>query len=121
MLKEPDVNILDTKGFELLHKLLSDERIAQLIVPGKFDQTVEKLYKIKDSSNKNTVQDLLSSTLSPYSSSKISASVLLVRKSTSDMLEISYKTDDAGVCVNTLKFLIEAFSLRSKELKVLKP
>ncbi len=117
LLKEPDVNILDTKGFELLHKLLSDERIAQLIVPGKFDQTVEKLYKIKDSSNKNTVQDLLSSTLSPYSSSKISASVLVVRKSTSDMLEISYKTDDAGVCVNTLKFLIEAFSLRYKGIK----
>jgi succinoglycan biosynthesis transport protein ExoP len=44
-------------------------------------------------------------------------SLTVMRKSTSDMLELGYKTDDAGVCLNTLKFLIEAFSNRYKNIK----
>ncbi|MBC7381479.1 MAG: hypothetical protein H7296_00600 [Bacteroidia bacterium] len=117
LLKAPDPNILDVKGFEDLHSLLSDEDIAQMIVPGNFDKTVKKLYQIKDSSNKNVVQNLLTSSASPYATTKILANVTVVRKSTSDMLEIGYKTNDAGVCVNTLRFLIESFSSRYKDIK----
>ena len=117
LLKEVDPNILDEKGFTQLHKILNDEEIAKLIVPGNFDKTVAKLYGIKDSSNKNTVQYLLTDASSPYSVSRISAGITVMRKSTSDMLELGYKTNDAGVCVNTLKFLISSFSERYKNIK----
>lgn len=117
LLKEVDPNILDEKGFAQLHKILNDEEIAKLVVPGSFDKTVAKLYGIKDSSNKNTVQYLLTDASSPYSVSRISASITVMRKSTSDMLELGYKANDAGVCVNTLKFLISSFSERYKNIK----
>jgi hypothetical protein len=117
LLKEPDVNILDEKRFSALHKLLNDTEIAKLIVPGNFNKTVLRLYSIKDSSNKNTVQYLLTDGSSPYAVSKILGSLTVMRKSTSDMLELGYKTDDAGVCLNTLKFLIDAFSNRYKNIK----
>jgi succinoglycan biosynthesis transport protein ExoP len=117
LLKAPDVNILDEKRFNALHKLLNDAEIAKLVVPGSFNKTVIRLYSIKDSSNKNTVQYLLTDGSSPYAVSKILGSLTVMRKSTSDMLELGYKTDDAGVCLNTLKFLIEAFSNRYKNIK----
>lgn len=117
LLKEVDPNILDEKGFAQLHKILNDEEIAKLVVPGNFDKTVAKLYGIKDSSNKNTVQYLLTDASSPYSVSRISAGITVMRKSTSDMLELGYKANDAGVCVNTLKFLISSFSERYKNIK----
>ncbi|OYU95926.1 MAG: hypothetical protein CFE21_05800 [Bacteroidetes bacterium B1(2017)] len=117
LLKEPDPNYLDDKRFKDLHKLLKDEDIAKLIVPGDFNKTLKKLYSIKDSSNKNTVQYLLTDGTSPYNAAKLTGSLTVMRKSSSDMLELGYKSDDAGVCVNTLKFLIEAFTNRYKNIK----
>ncbi len=117
LLKEPDPNILNVKGFDELHNLLSPEEISKMVVRGNFAKTVEKLYAIKDSSNKNVVQNLLTSAQSPYATYKIIANTTVVRKSTSDMLELGYKTNDAGVCVHTLRFLIDAFSVRYKGIK----
>jgi len=117
LLKEPDQNVLGEKRFESLHQLLSDSEIAKLTVPGDFKRTVKRLYSIKDSSNRNTVQYLLSDASSPYAVGKILGSLTVARKSTSDMLELGFKADDAGVCWNTLKFLIDAFSNRYKNIK----
>lgn len=117
LLKEPDPNVLNEKRFKDLHKLLSDSEISKLVVPGNFEKTVTRLYKIKDSSNRNTVQYLLSDVSSPYATGKLLGSLTVARKSTSDMLELGFKSDDAGVCWNTLKFLIEAFSNRYKNIK----
>ena len=117
LMKEPNKDILDEQGYENLHKLLNDEDIAKLIVPGNFKKTVDKLYRIKDSSNINTVQYLLTDPASPYSFNTISGNVTVSRKSSSDMLEIGYKANDPGVCINTLKYLIDAFTERYKKIK----
>ncbi|MCF8255508.1 MAG: hypothetical protein K9H61_05105 [Bacteroidia bacterium] len=117
LLKEPDNNVLNEDNFKKLHKLLSDEEIAKLIVPGDFNKTVKKLYSIKDSSNKNAVQYLLSDLSSPYSTAKILGSLTVMRKFSSDMLELGFRANDAGVCVNTLSFLIESFSQRFRNIK----
>jgi polysaccharide biosynthesis transport protein len=117
LLKQPNKDILGEKGYEDLHKFLTMGEIAKLIVPGSFEKTVARLYSIKDSSNRNVVQFLLTDVASPYAISKISGNVTVARKSNSDMLELGYKTNDPGVCVHTLKFLIEAFSERYKNIK----
>lgn len=117
LLKAPDPNVLDEKGFNDLHKTLSDSEIAKLIVPGSYDKTVRRLYAVKDSSTKNAVQYLLTDPHSPYSSTVILGNLTVARKSTSDMLELGYKANDAGVCVNTLRLIIDAFSSRYKNIK----
>jgi uncharacterized protein involved in exopolysaccharide biosynthesis len=117
LLKEPNKDILGVKGFEEIHKILDMSEVSKLIVPGDFNKTVARIYAIKDSSNRNIVQYLLTNETSPYSISKISGNVTVSRKSSSDMLELGYKTNDPGVCVYTLKFLIEAFSIRYKNIK----
>lgn len=117
LLKEPNKDILGEKGFEQFQTLLNETEKAKLLVPDDFEKTVKKLYRIKDSSTRNTVQYLLTDVGSPYAVSKITAAITVSRKSASDMLEVGYKANDPGVCVNTLKFLIQAFSERYKGIK----
>ncbi len=117
LLKEPNNDILGVKGFEEIHRILDMSEISKLIVPGNFEKTVERLYSIKDSSNSNVVQYLLTDGSSPYAISKITGNLSVARKSSSDMLELGYKTNDPAVCVHTLKFLIEAFAIRYKNIK----
>jgi hypothetical protein len=59
LLKEPNNDILGVKGFEEIHRILDMSEISKLIVPGNFEKTVARLYSIKDSSNNNVVQYLL--------------------------------------------------------------
>ena len=117
LLKEPDANILSKKGFEKLAELVPADERSKLIVPGDFNKTVKKLFSIKDSSNKNTVRDLLAYPGTYYYIGSISGSITVMRKNASDMLEMTFKSNDAGVCWNGMKFYIDAFSSRYRGIK----
>ncbi|MFY8019921.1 MAG: GumC family protein [Bacteroidia bacterium] len=117
LLKEPDPNILGVKGFQKLKELVSDEERAKMIVPNNFNKTVQLLYSIKDSSTRNTVRDLLTFPGSYYFLGSISGSVTVTRKNSSDMLEMTLKSNDPGVCWNAMKFYIDAFSMRYRGIK----
>ncbi len=117
LLKEPDPNILGIKGFQKLQELVPAESRNKLIVAGNFNKTVQLLYSIKDSSNRNIVRDLLTFPGSYYFLGSITGSVTVNRKNSSDMLEMSLKSNDPGVCWNAMKFYIEAFSMRYRGIK----
>jgi len=117
LLKEPDPNILGLKGFEKLQDLVPAEERARLVVDGNMRKTVANLYAVKDSSNKNIVRYLLTNPGSYYFLGSISGSVTVNRKNNSDMLEMTLKSNDPGVCWNAMKFYIEAFSARYRGIK----
>ena len=117
LLKEPDPNILGVKGFQKLKELVPDEERGKLTVPGNFNKTVILLYSIKDSSNRNIVRDLLTFPGSYYFLGSITGSVTVTRKNSSDMLEMTLKSNDPGVCWNAMKFYIDAFSMRYRRIK----
>ncbi|MFN4082338.1 MAG: GumC family protein [Bacteroidia bacterium] len=117
LLDMPDVNILGQKGFDKLNDLVPFEERNRLVVKGDFEKTVKNIYKVKDSTIRNIVQYILSNPGSFYSLSTIQGSITVMRKQSSDMLEITFKSSDPGVCLYTLKFLVEAFSYRYKGIK----
>jgi uncharacterized protein involved in exopolysaccharide biosynthesis len=117
LLEAPDRQILSEKGFEKLHDIVPESEIRNLVVKGDFKKTVERIYKVKDSTNRNIVVYLLSTPGTYYSLSTITGGITVARKQSSDMLELIYKSNDPGVCENTLKFMLEAFSTRYLDLK----
>ncbi|MFY8108578.1 MAG: GumC family protein [Bacteroidia bacterium] len=117
LLKEPDPNILGLKGFQKLKELVPDEDRKKLIVPDNFNETVRLLYATKDSSTRNKVRDLLTYPGSYYFLGSITGSVSVNRKNSSDMLEMTLKSNDPGVCWNAMKFYIDAFSMRYRGIK----
>jgi uncharacterized protein involved in exopolysaccharide biosynthesis len=116
LLEMPDPLILGEKSFADLKNTITDER-ALMVVPGNFTATVEKITKYKNSSTDNIVVDLLSRPTGHYSLQQIFKNLTATRKSTSDFIDLTFKSDDPGVCLNTLKFITEVFILKYKNLK----
>jgi uncharacterized protein involved in exopolysaccharide biosynthesis len=116
LLEMPDPIILGEKSFAELKNTITDER-ALMVVPGNFMATVEKIHKYKNSSTDNIVVKLLSEPKGHYSLTTINKNLSAMRKSSSDFIDLSYKSDDPGVCLNTLKFITEVFIEKYKFLK----
>ncbi|MBC7381720.1 MAG: hypothetical protein H7296_01855 [Bacteroidia bacterium] len=116
LLEMPDPLILGDKSFAALKNRITDER-ALLVVPGNFVATVDKITKYKNSSTDNVVINLLNEPKGHYSLAQISKNLTATRKSTSDFVDLTFKSDDPGVCINTLKFVTEGFIEKYKYLK----
>jgi len=72
---------------------------------------------IKDSTSKNSVRFILNLKGAYYNPEYILAALTANRKASSDMIEMSVKTNDPGVALNMLNFLIETFTHRYKSIK----
>jgi len=116
LLEKPDPLILGEKSFADLKNTITDER-ALMVVPGNFTATVEKIIKYKNSSTYNIVVELLSRPTGHYSLQQIFKNLTASRKSTSDFIDLNFKSEDPGVSLNTLKFITEVFILKYKSLK----
>ena len=116
LLEMPDPLILSEKSFTELRNIITDER-ALMVVPGNFAATVEKITRYKNSSTNNIVVILLSDPKGHYSLSSINKNLTASRKSSSDFIVLTYKSDDPGVCLNSLKFITEVFIEKYKSLK----
>lgn len=80
--------------------------IPPAVHPSAYELTVRKLTEIMRSSDTNFVYKLLNYEHPHYSISAI-ASVKVQRIGTSDLIRISYETDDPGICQQTLAILNE--------------
>jgi len=116
LLELSDPLILSEKSFAELKNTITDER-ALIVVPGNFSATVEKIVKFKNASTNNIIVDLLSRPKGHYSLTQINKNLTASRRSTSDFIDLTYKSDDQGVCLNTLKFITEVFIIKYKSLK----
>lgn len=117
LLTQATPDIIGENAFENLKDLIPDEEKSKLIVPGSFENTYKKLNSIKDSSNKNIVRYILNGKNSIYNPEYILSAMTANRKASSDMIEMTLKTNDPGIAVNMLIFLIETFSKRFKSIK----
>jgi len=117
LLAQPSADIMGESAFYKFNKLIPEEIREMLIVPGSFEKTLKKLMSIKESSSKNSVRYILNVKGAYYNPDYILAALISNRKASSDMVELSLKTNDPGVTLNMLNFLIETFSSRFKSIK----
>jgi|LauGreDrversion4_1035100.scaffolds.fasta_scaffold00285_12 uncharacterized protein involved in exopolysaccharide biosynthesis len=116
LLETPDPLILNEKNFNELKNTFADEK-ALIVVQGNFSATVDKITKYKNSSTDNKVVRLISDATGHYSIGNIGKNLAASRKSSSDFIDLTFKSDDPGVCLNTLKFLTQEFIEKYKSLK----
>ncbi|MEG1580618.1 MAG: hypothetical protein RR386_05100 [Bacteroidaceae bacterium] len=101
-LKEDNVHLL-AKNFNTLSKEVPDE-VKALVDKHSIEKTIKRLKIYKRSSMNNYVYMLLNGDHTYYSFNalnKISAK----RLGNSDMIEISYTSDDPGITTNTVKYI----------------
>lgn len=119
MLEQPDPAILGQEGWEELHKVISEDERAQMIVSNNFGATVDRINKLKSSDGSNIVVQLLNKNKGFYSIEVINTNLTAERKTSSDFLDILFKSYDPGVAYNTVKFLTDEFIHKYKFMRTL--
>jgi len=93
--------------------LIENDSLAYKIA---FEQTVQNFYNYKNSTDTNYIYSLLNYPHRHYSLRKLSE-VEVKRVANSDLVELTYKSDDPGISLQTLIILTEVFMKNYKLMK----
>ncbi|WP_299361822.1 hypothetical protein [Winogradskyella sp.] len=124
LLKAPNHKFISEEAFEELQDILPEEIKTYLFNEEIFDEdgnadfesTVTYLTEFMNQDNSNFVYSLLSFD-HPYYSIEAISKVKVERISSSDLVKLSYETDDPGICQQTLKIYTDVCIKKYKDLK----
>jgi polysaccharide biosynthesis transport protein len=117
LISKPEPKKLSSKNFEHLADIIPDSIRKKLVVPSSFEQTYANIEAYRKSADNNIITTLLNSKNEIYSASVINKNMTATRKQASDMIEITYKSNDPAVCQKTLQFVVDVFINRYKGMK----
>ncbi|NAS32694.1 hypothetical protein GTQ40_17065 [Flavobacteriaceae bacterium R38] len=123
-LKQPDSKFLSKEAYKGLQEILPEDIKDYLSKAEKLDKNgnidyetiVAHLTELVNQENSNFVYSLLSFN-HPYYSIEAISKVKVLRISSSDLVKLSYETDDPGICQQTLKIYIDVCIKKYKDLK----
>jgi uncharacterized protein involved in exopolysaccharide biosynthesis len=115
-LTEPSPAIISQERFEDLKNSLGDQLWSELAVKGDPDATLKKLLDRHRETPIPTVTYLLRESPT-YGIFNITSRLRVIRRNSSDMMELVYKANDPGICKMTLDFIIEIFMKSYSGLK----
>ncbi len=115
MLDKPIPSYLSKQSFSDLQQIVPPN-IKQVVDKKSFDNTFNNLLKIKNSNEHNFVYELINYNHPHYSFNALSR-ISVKRIQSSDLLEISYKSNDPGICMQSLIQITKCFSKNYRLLK----
>ena len=114
--EKPDKKIFSEDAYNELQKYVPDE-VKKLVVKNNFESTLKNLRGFITEDENNYIYRLMNYGHRYYSIQAIS-NIKSERLSASDLIRLTYETDDPGICYNTVKFATEIFINRYSELKI---
>lgn len=115
-MEQPDPEIITSKSFKELKEHISSDLKERIAVIGDAAKTYENLKKFHQE-NPNSAIDYLLREHDHYGFQDLLDHLFVARKSSSDMMEVSYKSDDPGVCYFTLRFIIDSFMSNYEQMR----
>lgn len=115
MLAKPQKEIISEVAFNDLQKNVPD-KVKILVVKGDYERTYQNLKNFVNPDSKNYLYSILNYD-HPYYSIKALSTIKVEQINSSDMIQLSYVSEDAGICCNTLKIIAKAFISKYGELK----
>ncbi len=105
----------DFSNFEITFK--KDHVVPPGIRPEDYEATVQNFTNYYNSSDTNFIYELLNYDHRHYSIQRIRANSQVFRINNSDLIRVTYQSDDPGICQQTLKLLAQVFIMNYKLLK----
>jgi len=115
MVAKPNSNTISKESFNELRKIVPDE-VKKLVDTSSVDNTVRRLTDYKNKDDENFIYKLLHLYHRHYSLDALSE-IIVKRIGSSDLIEISYSSDDPAICYQTLDILNAEFIDNYKGLK----
>jgi len=116
ILAKPVKEIISEASFAELQKIVPD-KVKKLVVKGNFEKTYSNLKGYIEQDEKNFIYRTMNYGHKYYSIQAIS-NLKGERLTNSDLIKLSYESEDPGICYNTVKFATELFVERYSELKI---
>ena len=107
---------LSWESYQALQKLLPDSIKKEIAVMGNAAITEQKIITYLETHSNSKLSTIFMED-SHYGTEKILEKIKAARRASSDMIDISYESDDAAICVLTLKYLAESYFSRYKAMK----
>ena len=117
LIEKPAYKDLSSENFEHLKELLPEKLRKQFLVKGSEELTFFRIESYKRGTEKNEIIELLSAPGSIYSVEVITSNMSALRKQSSDMIEISFKSNDPAVCQQTLQTIVNVVISRYKGIE----
>lgn len=114
---QPDTLVLAVPGFDKLKQAIPDPLRREMLSAGSPALIYARIDSLSRSEKENPVKALLFRSETYYSVNQIAKKLIANRKSSSDMLEMSYEADDAAVAQQTLQYAIGILNARYTALK----
>lgn len=118
LLKKHDPEYLEWDSYQSLKKSVSDS-VRNIVVKPTLKETREAVYQYYNNNENignNIIYKLVNST-NPFYSVNALQNIKAMRVSNSDLIKISYSTNDAAICKHTLDLLIEVFMQKQRLLR----
>ena len=106
ILDSADIRIISPEKFADLMEEVPDE-VKELVVKGDFERTYDKFLEHRESSHDNFINELINLDHPDYSVTEILGKIGVRRISISDFVDITYQSEDPGICQNTLIILLK--------------
>jgi len=116
-LDKPDSSFISRESFVQLHEWLHPEEIQASQVAGNSDATFNLIKQKLERNEAVPIKKLLNTPNIPYNVEHLQKNLSIQRKSSSDMLEIVFSSNDPGMCKTTLDLLVNVFMRRYKKVK----
>lgn len=108
MLESANKLYITAENLDKIRSIVPQE-IKQLVVKDNYDSTYNNFLRYKESGINNFIYGILNYDHPHYSSKRIRENIVVRRVQNSDMIDISYRSDDPGICHSTLEILNEVF------------
>lgn len=118
MLKKHNPEYLEWESYQSLKKSVSDS-VRNIVVKPTLKETRDAVYQYYNNNENignNIIYKLVNST-NPFYSVNALQNIKAMRVSNSDLIKISYSTNDAAICKHTLDLLIEVFMQKQRLLR----
>ena len=102
---------------ERINEILPKNTIKQLLVSNSEEETYENLIKFKEKNENNAIYKLINNETEPYYSVHAINEVKVLRIQASDIIQLTFESDDPGVCQDVLNIMSEVFIKNFKGLK----
>ncbi len=117
LIEKSSYNTLSQESFDHLKELLPDSLRKKLVVKGSPELTYFRIESYRRGNPNNEIVQLLNSSGEIYSFDLISSNMNAARKQSSDMIDITYKSNDPAVCQLTLQKIVDVVIARYKGIK----
>ncbi len=117
LIDKPSYPSLSQDNFDHLKELIPDNLRKQLTVKGSDELTYIRIESYRRGKPKNEIVELLNEPLEIYSFENISARMNAQRRQSSDMIDITFKSNDPAVCQQSLQYIVDVVIKRFKGIK----